>query len=183
MLFRLPEIRIPWQSTGVWTYTPAAFSHAQSLHQYRRHVFLGSRGPRAQDELCAKNIHSFTRHVSLCASQRTEHQHKFSLTYLSCVTVVLFSEPRPVVHASICPLWRSTAGWYFYGIPLLQSLWAQKRIELNRILVNPQNQINDDQDDVEKPLSYGQPLIHSAYRFGRKHCDATQLGPRRRTIT
>ena len=42
-----------------------------------------------------------------------------------------------------------------------------KRIELNRILVNPQNQIIDDQDDIEeigvKPLSYSESLIHSAY--------------------
>ena len=36
--------------------------------------------------------------------QYTEHQHKFSLTYLSCVTVVYFSDRRPVVHASIHPL-------------------------------------------------------------------------------
>ena len=47
-------------------------------------------------ELCAKNIHSSKRHVSSCASQYTEHQHKFSLTFLSCVTVVYFSDPRPV---------------------------------------------------------------------------------------
>ena len=42
-----------------------------------------------------------------------------------------------------------------------------KRIELNRILVKPQNQIIDDQDDIEeigvKPLSYSQSLVHSAY--------------------
>ena len=42
-----------------------------------------------------------------------------------------------------------------------------KRIELNRILVSPQNQIIDDQDDIEeigvKPLSYSQSLTHSAY--------------------
>ena len=37
-----------------------------------------SRGPKIG--------HSSTRHVSLCASQYTEHQHKFSLTFLSCVT-------------------------------------------------------------------------------------------------
>ena len=41
-----------------------------------------------------------------------------------------------------------------------------KRIELNRILVNPQNQTIDDQDDIEeigvKPLSHSQSLIHSA---------------------
>ena len=42
-----------------------------------------------------------------------------------------------------------------------------KRIELNSILVKPQNQTVDDQDDVEeigvKPLSYSQSWIHSAY--------------------
>ena len=42
-----------------------------------------------------------------------------------------------------------------------------KRIELNRILVNPQNQTIDDQDDIEeigvKLLSYSQSLVHSAY--------------------
>ena len=36
-----------------------------------------------------------------------------------------------------------------------------------RILVNPQNQIIDEQDNIEeigfKPLSYSQSLIHSAY--------------------
>ena len=53
---------------------------------------------------CASKIgHPSTRHVSPCASQHTEHQHKFSLTYLSCITVVLSSDPTPVVHASIYP--------------------------------------------------------------------------------
>ena len=64
-----------------------SFSHVQSLH--------------STDDLCAwlkfelrpQNIHSSTRHVSPCASQYTEHQHKFSLTYLSC-------ETRPVVDTS-----------------------------------------------------------------------------------
>ena len=45
--------------------------------------------------------------------------------------------------------------------------YEPKRIEFNRILVNPQDQIIDDQDDIEeigvKPLSYSQSLIHSAY--------------------
>ena len=45
--------------------------------------------------------------------------------------------------------------------------YQPKRIELNRILVNPQNQIIDDQDDIEeigvKPLTYSKSLIHSAY--------------------
>ena len=39
-----------------------------------------------------------------------------------------------------------------------------KRIELDKILVNPQNQIIDDQDDIEeigvKPLSCSQSLVH-----------------------
>ena len=30
----------------------------------------------------------------------SKHQHKFSPTYLSCVSVVFFSEPGPVVHSS-----------------------------------------------------------------------------------
>ena len=45
--------------------------------------------------------------------------------------------------------------------------YEPKRIERNRILVNPQNQIIDDQDDIEeigvKTLSYSKSLIHSAY--------------------
>ena len=44
--------------------------------------------------------------------------------------------------------------------------YEPKRIELNRILVKPQNQMIDDQDDNEgigvKPLSYSQSLVHSA---------------------
>ena len=50
------------------------------------------------------------------------------------------------------------------------------RIELNRILVNPQNQMTDGPDDIEKfgvkPLSYSQSLSHLSLRFGRKQCDA-----------
>ena len=82
--------------------TPHFHMHSHST-VHRRHVFLGSRSPRAQDELRAKNIQSSTGHVSPCALQYTEHQHKFSLTYFSCVIVVLFSEPRLVVHASTYP--------------------------------------------------------------------------------
>ena len=70
--------------------------------------------------------HSSTRHVSLWASHYTEHQHQFSLAYLTCVTVVLFSEPRSVVHASIYPLLRSTAGSHFCGIPLLHMVMSPR---------------------------------------------------------
>ena len=45
--------------------------------------------------------------------------------------------------------------------------YEPKKIEPNRVLVNPQIQRIDDQDDIEeigvKPLSYSQSLIHSAY--------------------
>ena len=45
--------------------------------------------------------------------------------------------------------------------------YEPKRIELNRTLFNPQNQIIDDPHDLEeigvKPLSYSQSLTHSAY--------------------
>ena len=71
-----------------------------------------------------KTGQSSARHVSLCASQYTEHEHKFSFTYLSCVTVI--PDPRPDVHVSINPPRRSTAGRYFCGIPLLHRLRAQK---------------------------------------------------------
>ena len=52
--------------------------------------------------ICVTKIgHSSTRHVSSCASQHTEHQHKFSLTYVSCVTFVYLSDSRlccPRIH-------------------------------------------------------------------------------------
>ena len=68
-------------------------------HAARMHVYIGT------SLSCVPKIgHSSTRHVSPCASQYTEHQHKFSLTNLSCVTFVHFSDSRPVVHASIYPL-------------------------------------------------------------------------------
>ena len=48
-------------------------------HAARMHVYIGS------SLSCVPKIgHSSTRHVSLCASQYTEHQHKFSLTNFSC---------------------------------------------------------------------------------------------------
>ena len=50
---------------------------------------------------------------------------------------------------------------------LSSTSYEPKRIELNRILVNTQNQSIDDQDVIEKigvkQLSYSQSLIHSAY--------------------
>ena len=71
------------------------------IAQYRRHVFLGSRSLRAQDEWCAQKNHSSTRHVSPCTSRNTEHQHKFSPTCLSCVAVVLCF-CRPLLRTQTC---------------------------------------------------------------------------------
>ena len=77
------------------------------------------KGLESSRRIVCQNFHTSTRHVSPCASQYTEHKHKFSPNYLSSVTDVIFSEPRPVVHASIYSLQRSTARWHFYGIQLL----------------------------------------------------------------
>ena len=121
MPFSLAGNWIPWQSTGgVDRYTCRTphfhmYSHSTN-HTAQMTCVHGS------SLSCVPKIgHSSTRHVSPCFSQYIKHQHKFSLIYISCVTVVLFSEPRPVVHASSYPQWRSTAGWYFHGIPLLHS--------------------------------------------------------------
>ena len=92
------------EACGLQTGTPAArhIVTCTVIAQCRRHVRLAHEGSSLS--CVPKTGHSSTRHVSLCASQYAEHQHKFSLTYLFCVTVVLFSEPRLVVHASIYPL-------------------------------------------------------------------------------
>ena len=146
----------------------ATFSHVQSLH--RSHstddMCAWLKGlDKVMSELCAKNLHSSTRHVQSCASQYIEHQHKFSLTYISCVTFVYLSSSRPVVHASIhCKdPWQDGSSTEYQ----LLTGYEPKRIELNRTLFNLSNQDIDDQDDIEeigvKPLSYSQSLIHSAY--------------------
>ena len=100
----------------------ATFSHAQAWYSTDNTCSLA----QGSSLSFTRRGHSSTRHVSSCASRYTEHQHKFSPTNISCVTFVLFSEPRNEVHASTYPLWGSTAGWYFHGIPLLHRLWAQK---------------------------------------------------------
>ena len=74
----------------------------------------------AQGIFVCENISLSTRHGSSFAARDTEH----FLFHLSCVVVVFFSEPRPVVHVSNYPLRRSTAGWHFDGISLLHTLWA-----------------------------------------------------------
>ena len=166
--FSLASNWIPWQSTGIvdryTCRTPHFHMHSHCTEQTTCVPWLKLKRPKAQDELRAKIGHSSTRHVSSCASQYTEHQHKFSPTYLSCVSVVLFSEARLVVHASTYPLWRSTAGWYFSGIPLHRLKAQEDRAQENSGQTT--NQKIDDQDDIEeigvKPLFYSQSAYDSA---------------------
>ena len=131
--FRLPEIWIPWQSTGsVDRYTCARhiFITCTVIAQNRRHVFLGSRGLRAQDELFAKNIHSSTRS---CFTLRLTVQWTRALV-LSHLPLLCYCRPllrtQTCCPRIICPLWRSTAGWYFYGISLFHrqrgEFWQEK---------------------------------------------------------
>ena len=55
----------------------------------KKFKFPGKRWCRQIHLPHATVLHSSTRHVSSCASEYTEHQHKFSLTCLSCVAVPL----------------------------------------------------------------------------------------------
>ena len=89
----------------------------------------GSRSLQGSSLSCVAKKKSSTRHVSSCASKHTEHQHKFSLIYLSCVAFVYLSDPRPVVHASIYPLYRSTAGWHFHRIPTSHNCGAHDVVQ------------------------------------------------------
>ena len=102
-----------------------------------------------------KNRFSSMRHVSSCASQHTEHQHKFSLTYISCFIRL------PLRIQTCCPrIHLPTAKIH------LSQVMSQKRIELNRTLFNLSNQEIDDQDDIKeigvKPMFCSESLIHSA---------------------
>ena len=110
-------------------------------------------GPEAQDESCAKNIHSSTRHVSLCTTPHSTLNTSTSSLPPTSPVLLSSSTPNPDL-LSTHPFIHCTG-------------YEPKRIELNRILVNPQNHFFDDQDDIEEigvnPLSYSQSLIHSAY--------------------
>ena len=143
----------------------ATFSHVQSLHRSRS---ANARVHWLKFELCLPKIgHSSTRHVSPCASQHTEHQHKFSLSPTSPVLLSSSSpnpdllSAHPFIHCED-PRQDGTSTEFHSSTG-----YEPKRTELNTIVVNPQNQTTDDQDDIEeigvKPLSYSQSLIRSAY--------------------
>ena len=148
------------------TPTHATFSHVQSLH----HTAQTSCAPRT-------SLHPrVMSHPLLHTSSPS----------LSSTSLVLLSSSSPNADLlSTCPIihcedprqdgtsteYPSSTGY------------ERKRIELNRILVKPQNQTIDDQDDIEKIGLKKVVLQPISSRLGRKHCDAARLGPRRRAIT
>ena len=178
MVFRMPGSELPG-NRRVCRHIHllhATFSHVQSLH--RSH---------STDDMCAwlrfelRSQNGSSIHASCFTLRFTAHwtpAQVLYVSYFSCVAVVLFSEPRPVVHAPIYPLWRSTAGWHFNGIPLLHRLWDQE---------------DRAQQDSGQPTksnnwrpgwSWGnwcqtvvpQPIIDAPIlRFSKKHCDAARL--------
>ena len=128
--FACQKVWIPWQSTEVCRqiHLPhATFSHAQSLHSTDDMSSLAQGAWGLSRRIVCQNTFAHPRVMFPLAPHSTLNTSTSSLSpSLSCATVVLFSKPRPVVHAAIYPLWRSTAGWYLYWIPLLYSLWAQE---------------------------------------------------------
>ena len=102
------------QSVDRYTCGTPHFSHAQSLHSTDDTcVWL-----KTSSLSCApKTLTSSTHQGSSFAARDTEHFLTISFFYLSCVVFVYLSDSRPVAHASINPLRRSTAGWHFCGLP------------------------------------------------------------------
>ena len=121
---------ISLQSTGGVDRYTCRTSHFQLVQSLHRSFSIGNTCAWLKDlerssVSCVPKLgHSSTCHVSFCVSQYAEQQYKFSLTFLSYVTVFL-SEPWSVFHASIDPLLRSTKGWDFYGAPLLHCIWVR----------------------------------------------------------
>ena len=74
--------RTPTRTACTGAHSVSAYHTAQSDHtSSREHAWL--------KPWCAQNNLSSTRHVSFFAAPDTDHQHKFSLTCLSNLTVVL----------------------------------------------------------------------------------------------
>ena len=127
--FRFPAICIPWQSTRCrQIHLPhATVSLSQSLHS--------THDMCAWLKLSSLSCTSSTHHGSSFAARDTEHFLTISFFYLPCVLFVYFSDSRPVVHASINPLRRSTAGWHFCGLSFCYPLL----ILVDDVLSHPMN--------------------------------------------
>ena len=86
------------------THTACADAHSVSGHHTaqsdhfssREHAWLKIASLRVP-----KIVLSSTRHISLLAAPDTDHRHKFSLTCLSNLKVILSYTPKPVVSRSI----------------------------------------------------------------------------------
>ena len=74
---------------------------------------------------CLKNSLLSTRHVSFLAAPDTDHQHKFSLTCLIYLPVVLSLTVLSFGFRSIKTLRRFTAEWRIHCNPMSHRLWAQ----------------------------------------------------------
>ena len=70
------------------------------------------------------------------AAPDTDHQHKFSLTYLSNLTVILFYTHKPVVSRSRQTLRRFTGEWRFLGYPFSHTFW-RRSLDLALVFANP----------------------------------------------
>ena len=136
----------------------ATFSHVQSLH--RTHctddMYTGSRRVvRRKISLHPRVIVHPLLHATLSTSSPSTSPVLSSSSpnpdLLSTYPIIHCEDPRKDGTSTEYP---SSTGY------------EPKRIDLNRILVKPQNQINDDLDDIEeigvKKLSYSQSVYDSA---------------------
>ena len=162
----------------------ATHSQVQSLH--RSHCTDDMYTMAHRRVVRRKDILSSTRHGSSFAARDTEHFLTASLFYLSCVVVVFSRTQNGCQRIQLSTAKTHGRMAHLRNTPPPQ-VFEPNWIELYRILVKPQNQTLTTRIILrrlgEKKLSYSQSLVHSAYDFGRKHCDAARLGPRRRAIT
>ena len=103
------------QPTGGVNRTPTLTACTDALTRTRV-----AQGRTAQDlhASVSQNDLSSTCHVSFRAAPDTVHQHKFSHTYLSNLTVVLSHTLKPVDARSIHTLRRFTAEWRILENPI-----------------------------------------------------------------
>ena len=102
--FRLPGDKLPDNRREVWTEHPliqhvqmCTVYHHITLHSRFTFHHVNARGSRAEwlKPWCAQNSLSSTCYVSFLAAPNTDHQHMFSVTYLSNFSVVLSFTLKP----------------------------------------------------------------------------------------
>ena len=181
----MPGDELPDSVNRTPTHTACTDAHRVSAHHTAQSDHFSSREHAwlTFKVLCVKNILSSTCHVSFLAAPDTDHQHKFSLPYLSNLTVVLSHTHKLVDARSIHTLRRFTAAWRIFGNPISHRFFEPKRIELDTLLDRNlevehqdltqdrimgddyQNPITEDTDEFGKigvkSLSYNQSQIHS----------------------